>query len=56
MPINKNQSEDFKTVSISLNYSAVEDFYNDALKFGQLWEDTTQNERNEVRQALADAY
>jgi len=34
----------------------VESIYNDAMKFGKLWLDTTQKEREDVRQALADAY
>jgi acyl-CoA reductase-like NAD-dependent aldehyde dehydrogenase len=39
-----------------VNETAVEGFYNDAMKFGKLWLDTTQNERENVRKALADAY
>jgi hypothetical protein len=59
--MNQNKSMDassgeWKSVRISVNNTAVEDMYNDAMKFGKLWLDTTKNEREDVRQALADAY
>lgn len=35
---------DLKTAKISVNKTAVEMIYDDALRFGKLWEDTTRNE------------
>jgi acyl-CoA reductase-like NAD-dependent aldehyde dehydrogenase len=51
-----NTNSDWKSVVISVNETAVETVYADALQFGQLWAETTRGERSQVRSALADAY
>jgi hypothetical protein len=49
-------SADWQSVTVSVNNTAIEGFFQDALQFGQLWADTTKSARNDVRQALADAH
>ena len=53
---NTSEQSGWESVNISWNKTAIEDFYIDALKFGQLWDNTTRGERNDVCVALADAY
>jgi hypothetical protein len=49
-------NSDWKSVVISVNETAVEDVYQDALQFGHLWANTTRGERTQVRSAISDAY
>ena len=43
-----SNNTDWESVNISVNQTAVNDFYNGALRFHKQWSVTTKNERSNV--------
>jgi len=49
-------NEDIQSVTVSINKTAVEKLFEDSIEFTEKWKNTTRYEREELRQALANAY
>lgn len=52
----KNDDSDWKSLKLALNESAMEDFYDDASQFGELYWETTKKETENVKKDLLDAF
>lgn len=51
-----SNNTNWESVKISVNQTAINDFYNDALRFHRQWSVATKNERSNIVNALGDAY